>query len=73
VYGVPVIAVEPANTSQNCSNCGEKVAKTLSTRTHKCPHCGSVADRDHNAAQNILKAALKQLAKRNGSEMDLTD
>ncbi|WP_040484698.1 RNA-guided endonuclease InsQ/TnpB family protein [Lyngbya aestuarii] len=73
IYGVPVIAVEPANTSQNCSNCGEKVAKTLSTRTHKCPHCGYVADRDHNAAQNILKTALKQLATRNGTEMDLTD
>ncbi|MFZ1026624.1 MAG: transposase, partial [Limnoraphis robusta] len=28
VYKVPVIAVEPAYTSQNCSNCGEKVVKT---------------------------------------------
>ena len=62
VYGVPVIAVEPANTSQKCSKCGEKVAKTLSTRTHKCPHCGYVADRDQNAAKNILQAALKQLS-----------
>ncbi|MDY6783430.1 MAG: transposase [Cyanobacteriota bacterium] len=58
VYGVPVIAVEPANTSVKCSNCDEKVAKTLSTRTHKCPQCGYVADRDKNAAENILKAAL---------------
>ncbi|MEA5520533.1 transposase, partial [Limnoraphis robusta] len=62
IYGVPVIAVEPAYTSQNCSNCGEKVIKTLSTRTHKCPHCGYVADRDENAAKNILKSALKQLS-----------
>ncbi|WP_419776259.1 RNA-guided endonuclease InsQ/TnpB family protein [Limnoraphis robusta] len=62
IYGVPVIAVEPAYTSQNCSNCGEKVVKTLSTRTHKCPHCGYVADRDENAAKNILKSALKQLS-----------
>ncbi|NER87683.1 transposase [Moorena sp. SIO3A2] len=62
VYGVPVIAVEPAYTSQNCSNCGEKVVKTLSTRTHKCHHCGYVADRDENAAINILKSALKQLS-----------
>ncbi|MDY6782327.1 MAG: transposase [Cyanobacteriota bacterium] len=62
VYGVPVIAVEPANTSVKCSSCGEKVAKTLSTRTHKCPQCGYVADRDKNAAENILKAALKQLS-----------
>ena len=62
IYGVPVIAVEPAYTSQNCSNCGEKVVKTLSTRTHECPHCGYLADRDHNAAKNILKSALKQLS-----------
>ncbi|MCG5058562.1 MAG: transposase [Limnoraphis sp. WC205] len=62
IYGVTVIAVEPAYTSQNCSNCGEKVVKTLSTRTHKCPHCGYVADRDENAAKNILKSALKQLS-----------
>lgn len=57
IYGVPVIAVEPKNTSQNCSNCGKKVSKTLSTRTHKCPHCGYEADRDENAAINILQSA----------------
>ncbi|MBD2180826.1 RNA-guided endonuclease InsQ/TnpB family protein [Aerosakkonema funiforme] len=62
VYGVPVIAVEPKLTSQNCSNCGKKVVKTLSTRTHQCPHCKYVADRDENAAKNILKSALKQWA-----------
>ncbi|MBH8565974.1 transposase [Nostoc sp. CENA67] len=62
VYGVPVIAVEPKLTSQNCSNCGEKVVKTLSTRTHQCPHCQYSADRDENAAINILKLALKQWA-----------
>ncbi len=62
VYGVPVIAAEPRLTSQNCSNCGEKVVKTLSTRTHQCPHCKYVADRDENAAKNILKSALKQWA-----------
>ncbi|NES64577.1 MAG: IS200/IS605 family element transposase accessory protein TnpB [Okeania sp. SIO2D1] len=62
IYGVPVIAVEPRNTSQNCSNCGEKVVKSLSTRTHRCPHCKYETDRDHNASRNILKAALKQLS-----------
>jgi putative transposase len=63
VFGVPVIAVPPHNTSQNCSNCGEKVEKTLSTRTHKCPHCNHIQDRDWNAAINILKKALEFLAK----------
>jgi putative transposase len=58
VYGVATVAVAPQYTSQNCSNCGEIVKKTLSTRTHICPHCGHVQDRDHNAASNILKKGL---------------
>ncbi|GET43800.1 RNA-guided endonuclease InsQ/TnpB family protein [Microseira wollei] len=62
IYGVPVIAVNPNYTSQNCSFCGKTVVKTLSTRTHKCPHCGFIADRDENAALNILRLALKELA-----------
>lgn len=57
VYGTKVVAVPPHNTSQNCSNCGKKVSKSLSTRTHVCSHCGYVADRDTNAAINILKRA----------------
>ena len=64
--GVPVIAVNPHYTSINCSNCGEPVVKTLSTRTHSCPACGYVADRDENAARNILKASLKQLSDTTG-------
>ena len=61
VYGVPVVAVEPAYTSINCSSCGAKVTKSLSTRTHQC-RCGLVLDRDENAAINILQAALKKLS-----------
>ena len=57
-YGRITVAVPPHNTSQNCSNCGKKVEKTLSTRTHICPHCGYIGDRDENAAKNILKLAL---------------
>jgi len=57
-YGKVTVAVPPYNTSQNCSNCGEKVKKSLSTRTHVCPHCGYVADRDLNASINILKLGL---------------
>ena len=57
-YGKATVAVPPHNTSQNCSNCGEKVKKSLSTRTHICPHCGYVEDRDINAAINILKRGL---------------
>jgi len=48
-----VIAVPPAFTSQDCSGCGERVPKSLSVRTHVCPSCGLVMDRDENAARNI--------------------
>ncbi|WP_424103753.1 RNA-guided endonuclease InsQ/TnpB family protein [Moorena producens] len=56
-FGKVTVAVNPAYTSQNCSNCGELVKKTLSTRTHIC-QCGCKLDRDHNAALNILQRAL---------------
>lgn len=49
--------VDPCNTSVNCSSCGEKVPKSLAVRTHRCPLCGLVMDRDHNAAINILQRA----------------
>jgi putative transposase len=57
-YGKATIAVPPHNTSQNCSNCGKRVQKSLSTRTHVCPHCNYVEDRDINAAKNILQLGL---------------
>jgi len=44
----------PYYTSQECSRCGECVKKTLADRTHDCPFCGLVLDRDHNAAINII-------------------
>ena len=62
VFDVPVIAVAPHYTSQNCSNCGQVVKKSLSVRTHKCLHCGYLDDRDTNAAINILLKALQGLA-----------
>jgi putative transposase len=59
IASVPVVAVSPHFTSQDCSGCGERVWKSLSTRTHVCPSCGLVLDRDHNAALNILELALR--------------
>ncbi|WP_319422107.1 RNA-guided endonuclease InsQ/TnpB family protein [Pleurocapsa sp. FMAR1] len=56
-FGKITIAVPPQYTSQNCSDCGAKVKKALSTRTHKCK-CGCVLDRDENAARNILSLGL---------------
>lgn len=58
--GVVVLKVNPHNTSQICSGCGIKGPhKDLSERTHVCPSCGLVLDRDHNAALNILKRGLE--------------
>lgn len=51
--GRTVMKVNPKNTSQQCSGCGEIVPKDLSVRVHKCDHCGLILDRDHNAALNI--------------------
>jgi putative transposase len=62
-YGKLTIAVSPHNTSQNCSNCGQKVQKSLSTRTHVCPHCGYTDCRDRNAALNILQKGLSSVGR----------
>jgi putative transposase len=59
VYGKTVVAVAPHYTSQNCSTCGSAVKKSLSVRTHVCS-CGTLLDRDHNAALNILAKALRK-------------
>jgi len=57
VFGKITVAVPPAYTSQECSNCGAVVKKSLSQRTHTC-QCGCVMNRDHNAARNILSRGL---------------
>ena len=55
--------VDPKNTSQTCSACGKKSPKKLSLaiRTFDCGFCGTVLDRDHNAAINILLRAATAL------------
>jgi putative transposase len=56
--GKRVDAVPTAYTPQDCSDCGKRVHKSLSVRTHVCPHCGLIMDRDENAARNIQWAGL---------------
>ena len=55
--------VDPKNTSQTCSSCGQKSPKKLSLaiRTFACQYCGISLDRDHNAARNILYRAAAAL------------
>lgn len=68
LWGKVVVAVNPAFTSQDCSGCGHRSPKSLSTRTHDCPRCGLVMCRDENAALNILKRGLAMV----GSEWNRT-
>jgi IS605 OrfB family transposase len=56
--GLSVVPVSAHNTSQDCSNCGEKVPKKLYERWHDCPNCRCSLDRDHNAAINIKNRAV---------------
>jgi len=56
-----VIEVEPAYSSINCSRCGNPVPKSLAVRTHVCPKCGDVLERDYNSAMNHLQSGLKIL------------
>lgn len=60
--GCEVVEVNPKNTSQECSGCGQIVKKSLATRVHNCLNCGLKMGRDHNAAINILKRATAGLA-----------
>ncbi len=63
--GRDVVLVNPAYTSRTCSGC-QAIKESLgrSERVYTCQHCGLVADRDSNAAINILRAgnALRQTA-----------
>ncbi len=54
-------SINPRNTSQRCSACGETVKKDLSERIHCCQHCGIEICRDLNAALNILALGLQSI------------
>jgi len=56
--GGHLLRVDPRNTSQECSGCHELVPKSLAVRTHKCPSCGLVINRDYNASLNIARAGV---------------
>lgn len=56
--GRGIALVDPKNTTQMCSGCGEIVPKDITVRVHECPHCGLTMCRDVNAALNILARGL---------------
>jgi putative transposase len=60
--GRQYVAVNPAYTSQDCSQCGHRQVLSLSDRIYTCPCCGVVLDRDYNATLNILRLGQQSLA-----------
>lgn len=60
--GRQYVAVNPAYTSQDCSQCGHRQPLSLSDRIYSCPGCGVVLDRDLNASLNILRLGQQPLA-----------
>jgi putative transposase len=64
-YGTRIIKVNPRGTSQHCSQCLNRVSKTLSDRWHDCDVCNLSCDRDYNSALLIKKLAV-------GSSQDKT-
>ncbi len=51
--GKRVAAASSASTTQDGSGCGRRIQKALRVRTHACPSCGLVVNRDANAATDI--------------------
>ena len=59
--GTEYIEVDSKFSTKTCSNCGSLSGPTgwagLSVRQWRCTDCGSLHDRDVNAARNTLHAA----------------
>jgi putative transposase len=66
-YGVPVIIVDPKNTSSTCPRCGERLLYIH--RLAICGGCGFKADRDTIGAMNIWFRALQAYAGVSGSPL----
>ncbi len=64
LLGIPVIAVNPRNTSRTCHECGHcEKGNRQSQARFECQSCGHVSNADYNAARNIAGAdALASIA-----------
>ena len=62
-YGRTLVGIDRwYPSSKRCSGCGHTVPKmSLKVREWICPECGSLHDRDINAARNVLTAGLAGL------------
>ncbi|MDS0473842.1 transposase [Natrinema sp. 1APR25-10V2] len=59
--GTHFVAVDSKDTTKECASCGVKTDKPLWVCEHSCPSCGFEADRDANAAWNILSRGLEDI------------
>jgi putative transposase len=59
-YGRTLVGIDRwYPSSKRCSDCGHTIARMpLNVRSWTCPECGSIHDRDINAARNVLAAGL---------------
>lgn len=63
VEGIPVVTVDPRNTSRTCSTCGHcEKANRRDQATFRCKHCGHSEHADVNAARNIRAWATRKMA-----------
>ncbi len=59
-YNVPVIFINPRNTSTTCPRCGYKLS--YNHRLAICRNCGFITDRDTVGAMNIYLKTIKYIA-----------
>lgn len=60
VGGVHCLMIEPAGTSQTCSQCKFVHKLNRNGEIFKCRNCGYIQDADYNASLNILNLGLAQ-------------
>ena len=59
--GVPLVLVDPKNTSRMCSCCGHIAKENRSSQSvFRCVSCGHEDNADFNAAENIRRAAVNR-------------
>ena len=66
-YNVPIVFVNPRNTSSTCPRCGVKLSCTH--RLAICSKCGFMADRDTVGAMNICLRVLRGMRGSQGSPL----
>ncbi len=60
-HAIPVIFVEPQDTSKTCVRCGIAKRSNKKKRRFKCSSCGHVDHRDRNATLNIALKGMNKL------------